>query len=81
MLTIIQEQFIDISVFNYENKEKYPVYMSKQCCEENHVDLLLIGKREKSTMFLPMNSIDSCMIIHYIGEENIFVVILYVPSI
>ena len=81
MQSIIQEQFIGISVFGYENKEKYPIYVSKQCCEEKHVDLLLIGKREKSTMFLLMNSIDSCMIIHYIGEENIFVVILYMPSI
>ena len=81
MQSIIQEQFIGISVFGYENKEKYPIYVSKQCCEEKHVDLLLIGKREKSTMFLLMNSIDSCMIIHYIGEDNIFVVILYMPSI
>ena len=81
MQSIIQEQFIGISVFGYENKEKYPIYVSKQCCEEKHVDLLLIGKREKSTMFLLMNSIDSCMIIYYIGEENIFVVILYMRSI
>ena len=33
---------ISISVFGYENKEKYPIYVSKQCCDEKHVDLLLI---------------------------------------
>ena len=37
---------IGISVFGYENKEKYPIYLSKKCCEEKHVELLLIGKRE-----------------------------------
>ena len=31
-----------ISVFGYENKEKHPIYVSKECCEEKHVDLLLI---------------------------------------
>ena len=33
-----------IDVFGYENKDKYPIYASKNCCEEKHVDLLLIGK-------------------------------------
>ena len=38
---------INISVFGYENKQKHPIYISKKCCEEKHVDLLLIaeGKR------------------------------------
>ena len=36
-----------ISVFGYENKEKYPIYVSKQCCEEKHVDLLLTWEGEK----------------------------------
>ena len=38
-----------ISVFGYENKEKHPIYVSKKCCEEKHVDFLLIeegGKRQ-----------------------------------
>ena len=35
---------IGISVFGYENKGKYPIYVSKNCCEEKHVDLLLIGE-------------------------------------
>ena len=42
---------IAISVFGYENKEKYPINVSKKCCEENHVDLLLIREGEKKTLF------------------------------
>ena len=67
---------IGISVFGYENKEKYPIYVSKKCCKEKHVDLLLIWEGEKSNMFLSMIFIDSCMIIYYIVEENIFVVVV-----
>ena len=53
----------------------------KKCCKEKHVDLLLIGEGEKNTMFLSMISIDPCMIIHYIAEENIFLVIAYMLSL
>ena len=67
---------IGISVFGYENKEKYPIYVSKKCCKEKHVDLLLIGEGEKSNMFLSMIFIDSCIIIYYIVEENIFVAVV-----
>ena len=38
---------INISVFGYENKEKHPVYVSRKCCEDKHLDLLLIGEGEK----------------------------------
>ena len=38
---------ISISVFGYENKEKHPIYVSKNFCEETHVDLLLIGEEGK----------------------------------
>ena len=37
-----KKNVMGISVFGYENKEKHPIYVSKECCEENHVDLLLI---------------------------------------
>ena len=77
---IEKKNFISISVFGYESKEKYSIYVSKQCCEEKHVDLLLIGEGKK-TMFLSTISTDSCMIIHYIAEENIFVVIVYMLSL
>ena len=49
---IEKKNTIDISVFGCENQEKYPIYVSKQCCEEKHVDLLLIEEGEKNTMFL-----------------------------
>ena len=43
-----------------------------QCSQEKVFDLLLIGN--KKALFLSNISITSCMIIHYIEEENIFVV-------
>ena len=33
-------------------KKKHPVYVSKRCCEEKHVDLLLIGKERKRNYVL-----------------------------
>ena len=30
-----------------ETTKKHPIYVSKKCCEENHVDLLLIGEEGK----------------------------------
>ena len=44
---------------------------------EKNAHLLLIGEGEKNTMFLSKVLIRSCMIIHFIVEENIFVVIVY----
>ena len=38
---------IGICVFGYENKVKYPIYVSKKCYENKHVDLLWIGEEEK----------------------------------
>ena len=52
-----------MEVFDYENQEKYPIYVSKKCCKEIHIDLLLIGEGEKNTIFLSMISMDSCMTI------------------
>ena len=36
-----------VSVFGYEEKEKYPIYVSKKCIEEKHVDLILIEEEGK----------------------------------
>ena len=41
-----------ISVFGYENKEQYLIYVSKKCCEDKHVDLLLIGEGQKKQYVL-----------------------------
>ena len=38
---------IGISVFCYEIKKKYPIYISKQCCEEKHDEFLLVGEGGK----------------------------------
>ena len=35
-----------MSVFGL-NKEKYPIYVLKECCEDKHVDLLSIGEEGK----------------------------------
>ena len=35
---------IAISVFGYKSKENNPIYLSKKCFEEKHVDLLFEGK-------------------------------------
>ena len=43
---------IGISVFGHENKEKYAIYVSKKCCEEKHVGLLLIGAGQRQHYFL-----------------------------
>ena len=41
-----KENSVGINVFVYDNKEKYQIYVSKQCCEEKHVNLLLAGEEE-----------------------------------
>ena len=35
---------IGICISGYENNEKHPICVSKKCCKEKHVDLLLIGE-------------------------------------
>ena len=60
--------------------KKNRISVSKQFCEEKHDDLLFLGEGEKNMMFLSKILILSCMIIHYIVEENIFVIIFYMPS-
>ena len=49
---IEKKNSIGISVFGYENKEKHRIYVSKQCCEEKHVDLLLLGDGEKKHVLI-----------------------------
>ena len=70
---IAKKNPMTISVFDYENKEKYQIYVSKK-------KMLIYywqKKNAKSTIFLSKILIHSCMIIHYIAEENIFAVIVY----
>ena len=46
-IEIEKKNSIGIGVFGYENKVKYPIYLSKKCGVDKHVDLLLIGEWEK----------------------------------
>ena len=69
---IEKKNSITISIFGYENKEKYPIYVSKKSCEKNYFDLLLIGGERKGTMFLSKILIHLYMIIHNTVEETFF---------
>ena len=42
-----RKRSIDLGTFGYEDKEKYPIYVSQKCCKDKHVDLLLVAKGEK----------------------------------
>ena len=44
---IEKKNSIGISVSGYENKVKYPIYVSKKCCKDKHVHLSLICEGEK----------------------------------
>ena len=44
---IERKHYISINDFGSEDKEKYPIYVSKIFCESKHVDLLLIIEGEK----------------------------------
>ena len=65
-----------MSIFGHENKVKYPIYVSKKCCEGKYVDLLLIAEGEKKHYVLIKDFNTFMYIIHYIVEENIFVLIV-----
>ena len=76
---IEKKNSIVISVFAYENKEKYSIYVSKKCYEEKHFDSLLKGEEDKRhyERHFSKNLIHVCMVIHYIVEENIFIAFVY----
>ena len=43
-----KQNSLGINVFVHDNKEKYQIYVSKQCCEEKHVNLLLTGEEYRN---------------------------------
>ena len=68
---------ISISVFGYESKEKHPIYVLKQFCEEKHVDLLLIGEEGKRC-YLLIKDFNTFMYDHTLHRgKNILTVIAY----
>ena len=61
---------ISISVFGYENKEKYPIYVSKKCCEEKKCWLLLVGEGDKKHYVLC--SKNTMPFKSYLGEDTVY---------
>ena len=49
---IEKKNSIGISFFGYENKEKHPIYVSKNFCQGKHFDLLLIEEKRKKNHVL-----------------------------
>ena len=47
---------ICIFFFENENKEKHPIYVSKKCCEEKHVYLLLTGEKKHYVLVKNFNT-------------------------
>ena len=70
---IAKKNPITISVFDYENKEKN----IKSMCQKKTCWFIIDRRKMQKAMFLSKILIHSCMIIHYIAEENIFAVIIY----
>ena len=61
---------IGINIFSYENKEKHPIYISKN--KEKHVDLLIIGEEGKRHYVL-IKDYNTFICYHKLHcEENIF---------
>ena len=72
-----EKNSISISVFGYENIEKQPIYASKQCCEEKHVDVLSTGEEGKGHYVL-IKHFNTSMYDHTSHHvKNIFVIIFY----
>ena len=73
---IEKKNYIGISVFGYENKEKHPIYVSNKRCEEKHADLLLIGEEDKRHYVLIKDFI-TFIYDHTLHGKKIFLVIVY----
>ena len=66
---IEKKNSIDINAFGYE---KYPIYLSKTCCEEKHTDILLIGEEAKRHYVL-IKDFNTFMYNHTLKrEKNLF---------
>ena len=52
-----------ILVFGYENKKKYPICVSRKCCKEIYIDLLLIVKGGKEYYVL-INNFNRSIYVH-----------------
>ena len=52
----MKKKSIGVSALGYENKVRYPICVSKKCCEDKHVNLLLIDQGEKKHYLLIKDS-------------------------
>ena len=66
---IEKKNFIGISLFGYETKEKHPIYVSKKVCEVKHVDSLLIEGKGKRHYVL-MKDLDIFMYNHTLHRRK-----------
>ena len=66
---IVKQNSINISVFGFENERKYPIYVLKKCCEEKHVDLLLIGE-EGQKHYVLIKDFNTFMYDHTLHREK-----------
>ena len=78
---IENKKCIGISVFGYENWEKYPIYEKNNIVKKNILTYYCLENEKKSLCSYQKILTDSCMIIYYFAEEDIFVVIVYVLSL
>ena len=69
---------IGISAFGFENKESYPIYVSKKCYKEKHVVLLLMGKESKGHSVL-IKDFDTFIYDHtlFCEKKNTFLLLLF----
>ena len=60
-----------------EIRKKHPIYISKKCHEDKHVDLLLIGEKHKKYCVL-IKDFNTFMYDDTLNRgENIFAIIVY----
>ena len=63
--------------FGYENNQKVPIYVSKKCCEEKYLDLLLI-KEKRKIHYVLTKDLNTFMYNHNLHcRKNVFAIIVY----
>ena len=71
-----------LSVFDYANKEKHPIYVSQKLCEEKHVEISLI-REEGRRHCVPIKDFTTFIYDHSLHHEKkkFFVAIVYKLSV
>ena len=78
---IEKKNSISINIFGYENKKIYPIYISKSCYEDKHVDILLIGEKDKNLHVL-MKDFNTFMYVYTLHcGKSFFDVVIYNLSV